>query len=213
MANDPIQNNLTRPQRYWYVDGLAELAGGVVIFLVGLCYAIAALLPEGLASGLVIGIGQPALVLGAAWISRRVVRDLKERVTYPRTGYVEYRQPGGPNRWARVLLVALVAFGISALTALLGRGLPDRVWPLLTGLLLALAIAYLGARIGLKRFYAVAGFSLLAGAAIYLLDLAGSWPAALIFGSEGLAWVISGLLTLVHYLGNTRPLDAEESDE
>ena len=25
---DPIQIDLNRPQRYWYVDGLAEMAGG-----------------------------------------------------------------------------------------------------------------------------------------------------------------------------------------
>lgn len=210
---DPFRNNLARPQRYWYVDGLAEMAGGGVIFLIGLCYTIAGLLPPGPARGLVLGIGQPLLVLTAAWFSQRTVRTLKERLTYPRTGYVEYRRPAGSKRWARVFLLGFVSFSVAALTALLGRDLPDRFWPLFTGLMLALAIAYLGARIGLKRFFAVALFSLLLGGAVFYLNPPNPWSAALVFGLEGLAWTASGVLTLRQYLRDTHPLDAEDGDE
>ncbi len=210
---DPIQSNLNRPQRYWYVDGLAEMAGGGVIFLIGLCYAVAGLLPPGPARALVLGIGQPVIVLSSAFLSQRLVRSLKERLTYPRTGYVEYRQPGGSKRWARVLLVGFVSFSVAALTALLGRDLPDRFWPFFTGFMLALAIAYLGARIGLKRFYGVAIFSLLLGGSVFWIDPPDPWSAALIFGLEGLAWILSGALTLRHYLLTTHPLDAEDLNE
>lgn len=211
--NDPIRNNLNRPQRYWYVDGLAELAGGFVIFLIGLIYAIAGLLPDGMPRALVLGLGSPAIILLSAWGSRKIIAFLKERLTYPRTGYVAYRQPTGSKRWSRILLVAFLAFTISALTALLGRSLPERIWPALTGVMLALAIGYLGARIGLRRFYAVAGFSLLEGIAAFYLDLPDPWSAALVFGLEGLAWILSGALVLAHYLRTTRPLSAEDFDE
>lgn len=211
--NDPIRNNLNRPQRYWYVDGLAELAGGFVIFLIGLIYAIAGLLPDGMPRALVLGLGSPAIILLSAWCSRKIIAFLKERLTYPRTGYVAYRQPTGSKRWSRILLVAFLAFTISALTALLGRSLPERIWPALTGVMLALAIGYLGARIGLRRFYAVAGFSLLEGIAAFYLDLPDPWSAALVFGLEGLAWILSGALVLAHYLRTTRPLSAEDFDE
>ncbi len=210
---DPIQNNLTRPQRYWYVDGLAEITGGSVILLIGLVYTLGGLLPAGLPRAILIGPGQMVVILAVAWLSRRVVRSWKERLTYPRTGYVEYRHPTGSKRWSRIFLLAFVAFSVSALTAFLARGLPERIIPALTGLTLALAVGYLGTRIGLTRFYVVAGFSLLMGAAISWLNPLDPWSAALIFSLEGLAWIVSGLVTLRHYLRTTRPLSAEEFDE
>lgn len=211
--SDSLQNNLNRPQRYWYVDGLAEMAGGAVIFLLGALYAIAGLLPQGLARGFLLGIGQPMIILGAAWLTRSMVRSLKERLTYPRTGYVQYQQPTGSKRWARILLVAFVACTISVLTVLLGHGLPESILPFFTGAMLALAIGYLGARIGLRRFYAVAAFSLILGALISWQNPPAPWPYALLFGLEGLAWMACGALVLAHYLRTTRPLDAEELDE
>lgn len=211
--SDSLQNNLNRPQRYWYVDGLAEMAGGAVIFLLGALYAIAGLLPQGLARGFLLGIGQPAIILGAAWLARRVVRSAKECLTYPRTGYVQYPQPRGSRRWSRIFLVAFVACTISVLTALVARGLPESILPSFTGAMLALAIGYLGARIGLKRFYAVAAFSLILGALVSWQNPPEPWPYALLFGLEGLAWLICGALVLAHYLRTTRPLDAEELDE
>lgn len=210
---DPIQNNLTRPQRYWYVDGLAEMAGGVVIFLLGLTYAIGGLLPKGLFRGLLIGIGQPVIILCSTWAVRRVVSDLKERVTYPRTGYVQYHQARGSRRWSRLIFVGFLAMTISFAVTLLGRGLPEQVWPAFTGLMLGLAIAYLGARVGLKRFYTVAIFSALLGAAIYWLNPPYPWPYALLFGLEGLAWILCGALVLRYYLRSTRPLAAGDLDE
>ena len=86
--------------------------------------------------------------------------------------------------------------GISILTVFLGRGLPERLWSFFIGLTLALAFAYLGARIGLRRFYVLAGFSLLLGAAGSWLNLTDPWSAAFIFGLEGLAWLVCGALVL-----------------
>ena len=81
------------------------------------------------------------------------------------------------------------------------------------GLTLALAFAYLGARIGLRRFYVLAGFSLLLGAAGSWLNLTDPWSAAFIFGLEGLAGLVCGALVLRHYLRSTRPLAGEDLDE
>lgn len=86
---DPIQIDLNRPQRYWYVDGLAEMAGGAVIFLIGLVYTVSGWLPQGLARGLLVGPGQIIVILGAGWLARWAVPRLKERLTYPRTGWRE----------------------------------------------------------------------------------------------------------------------------
>ncbi len=210
---DPIQSNLNRPQRYWYVDGLAEITGGSIILLIGLSYALGGLLPVGLPRAILIGPGQMIVILTAVWLSRRVLRSWKERLTYPRTGYVEYRQPSGSKNWSRFLLVGLLAMAVSIVVTLLGQGLPEQVWPAFTGLMLGLAIAYLGARIGLRRFYIVAIFSMLLGVMICWLNPPYPWAYSMLFGLEGLAWIVCGAFVLRHYLRTTRPLSAEEFDE
>ena len=157
--------------------------------------------------------GQIIIILGAGLLARWAVPRLKERLTYPRTGYVEYQRPVRSRRLARVFMAGLLGFAITVLTAFLGRGLPERLWSFFIGLTLALAFAYLGARIGLPRFYALAGFSLLLGAAGSWLNLPDPWSAAFIFGLEGLAWLVCGALVLRHYLRSTRPLEGEDLDE
>lgn len=204
---DSVRQNLTRPQRYWYIDGISEIAGGMVIFLIGAVNAIAALFPPGSVRILLINLVQPVLIITAALISRPIVHHFKERITYPRTGYVEYSGHGHSIRWQRFFLTFFIAFSISALVGLLGKSIPEQFWPAIIAAILALALAYLGARLGLSRFYIVAGLTFLIGALISALDLPISWPSALLFGLEGLIWIIGGMLVLVHYLKTTHPLD------
>lgn len=210
--NDPLNRDLIRPQRYWYVDGLSEIAGGFVIFLIGLINAICAVLPAIPLRAWVMGLGQPLLVVAAGFAVRPVVRMLKEQITYPRTGYVEYSGRGRSARWQRFFSVFFIAFSFSALGAMFGDLIPDRYSPMTMATALALVLAYLGARLGLRRFYLVAALTVFVGSATILLDLVDPWPLALLFGSEGLFWIISGALVLTNYLKNTQPVGEEQTN-
>ena len=210
--NDPIQQNLARPQRYWYVDGLAEIAGGCVILLLGLIYTAAAIITDKAVHVILLSIVQPVLILSSAWVTRVAVRRLKEKITYPRTGYVEYSRNGRSVLLSRFALAFFIGFAFSAIAGLIGKRIPERFEPLIISFLLSLAVLYLGARIGLRRFYLVAGATLASGAVTLLFNLAGEWPFALVFSAEGLFWIISGVVVLMNYLRSTRPLAQEDND-
>ena len=100
-----------RVKRYWFSDGIAELSGGVMFLLLGIYFALQQFLGQDSTVG---GLLQASLVLmmiGGAYISRRMVNSLKTRITYPRTGYVEYQTDPKAAR-SRPILVMLLAFAV-----------------------------------------------------------------------------------------------------
>src|SRR5215212_4035655 len=109
-----------RLRRYWYSDGIGELIGGGMFILLGLYFALQEFLGE---NSLVSGILQASLILliiGGMFISRRLINALKTRLTYPRTGNVEYQvnEHGMKPRW---VLAAVLGFAVSALTFVFTR--------------------------------------------------------------------------------------------
>jgi hypothetical protein len=95
-----MQNNFSeveqRVKRYWFKDGLGELVGGGMILLIGLYFAGQEGLPEGSVGRTLLQSSLVLLVIGGALATRWLVNSLKTRLTYPRTGYVEY-EPGPKN--------------------------------------------------------------------------------------------------------------------
>lgn len=208
---DNLQEWSQRPQRYWYVDGLAEIGGGVVILSLGILFGISALLADGKLKGLLTGIGQPVLIIGLSLLVRWIVTYLKERITYPRTGYVAYRRPEPRRRIGGILLTILFAAGIGMLV-LISRSWLNLQWlPAVTGVFAGLLIYLIALRIRLLRFYLLAVFTLAVGVATSLLRLAEPYDSTLFFCLIGLGWIVSGTVTLIRYLRSTAPLaDTEE---
>jgi len=209
MTHDPVQQTIERTRRYWYIDGLSEIGAGSVICLVALFYALIGLLPVSNPYRAMLGIGQVVVVLVGYWIAGRLVKTLKTRLTYPRTGYVSY--PSRRGRRAVFMGLASMGTGLGAALVLtwVGGRLPENLLPAISGAVIALTLAYLGTRTGVQRFYLVAAFTFLLGAATSSLALPDPWSNVLFFGGFGLAWIISGAVTLVHYLRATRPVSEE----
>ena len=102
-----------RTRRYWYEDGFAELASGGLMLLAGIGLAAAYRIFAGLGRWvagshgragmvvLVVVIAAQALALIIGRAMRGEIQAAKERVTYPRTGYVAYRQPRPKQRSLR----------------------------------------------------------------------------------------------------------------
>jgi hypothetical protein len=198
-----------RVKRYWYTDGIGELIGGGMFVLLGLYFALQEFLGQ---NSMVGGILQASLVLlmiGGAYISRRLVNALKTRLTYPRTGYVEYQVNERGMRWRRIL-AAILAFVISALTIVLVRLFDffDSIVAV-TGLIVALILVVLRAKSsGLARFYVLGAISLVLGFALSLSGLPNGYSLGLFYGLMGVCFFISGGLTLQRYL-KENPLPAE----
>lgn len=203
--NQTINETIKRTQRYWYVDGFAEIGAGVLISLFILFYYATGLLNNTMWQTILYVMGMPALIiLGARMVSRIVVK-LKEKYTYPRTGYVSYPRKTGSKRWSRALLAALLGVAIGAVTSLLSGKLPPIYQQAFVSIVIALAYAYIGYTIGLSRFYIFAAASLAFFGIVVLVHAAGMDFFLLFFLGQGLAWIVSGIFALRAYLRATQP--------
>jgi len=75
---------------------------------------------------------------------------------------------------------------------------------------IAVAIALLGYRMGLARFYLLAAFSMTLGVVTLWLGLRDLLQSAFYFSGLGLGWIVSGGATLAYYLRSTTPAQPEE---
>jgi hypothetical protein len=148
-------------------------------------------------------------ILGANWL----VRTLKTRLTYPRTGYVEYkaRDKDANQRRYVVIAVALAMAVLSIVLINFIRGLDSMV--LGTGILIAAVfIALRGKSSGVTRFYYLGGISLVLGMGLSFDSLSQAFNLGLFYGLLGVALIVSGGLTLKRYL-RENPMPAEGDDE
>jgi hypothetical protein len=205
----PLQEWLRRPLRYWYVDGLTEMAVGAIFSLLALTELVPGLLPPGPFKSLAQAILQPLVVIGGVLGARPLVRFLKERITYPRTGQVRYRQPGPYRRWLLGSLSFLVALGTAFLVTRIGAAVGKRWLPMASAFLIAFVTA-LGWQLHLVRMLILAIYILGAGIGVSISAPADPLDAVLFFGLVGLGWLASGGWTLWRYLRHTQPLDAVE---
>lgn len=202
-----------RVTRYWYSDGIAELIGGGMFILLGLYFAAQEFMGQ---NSMVSGLLQASLALlmiGGAFLSRRLIAALKNRLTYPRTGYVEYRVDESQAKWRRIWVIG-IAFAVSALTMIFVRTFQilDSIVAV-TGVAVGAILIFLRAKsAGITRFYFLGGFSLILGLALSVSGLPNGYSLGLFYGLMGVGFLFSGGFTLGRYL-RENPLPAESRDE
>ena len=62
---DEIDDVIKRTQRYWYVDGLTEIAIGFLLVLIGLLFYAQETIDIDASTAPLVAIGVPAVLLGA----------------------------------------------------------------------------------------------------------------------------------------------------
>jgi hypothetical protein len=196
----------SRPKRYWNVDGIPELVMGLVWIVWGTAFLVGEVIPRGSAANIYWGVFPAILVLSGV-ASNWVVRKLKERLTYPRTGYVEYREPGPRVRLMTALLAVLSAGALAALVVT-GRAAGfERTAAPVIGVILSLAFVVASIRQKAPQFLALAGVALALGAAFAALRL--GWTAmSWLFVWLGAAASIIGAWRLRRYL-RRHPAEAQ----
>ncbi|MDK2982403.1 MAG: hypothetical protein PWQ55_2750 [Chloroflexota bacterium] len=203
--NKEINETIKRTKRYWYVDGFSEIGIGLLLIVIILFNFLVGQIQTPVLQILLVVVGLPAvIVLGSRGLSRVVVK-LKEKYTYPRTGYIAYRTKTGSRRWKRVLLAGTVGLLAGALTSLLSGSLPLIYEQLFVTVMIACAYTYIGYSIGLKRFYWIAGATIVLGLGLSLARLEEIRYFLTFFVGQGLIWIVSGLLALRQYFGGTQP--------
>ena len=136
---DPIGSMLARPKAYHNIDGLGELGGGFMCLSYALLGWMQLHSPK--SSGwhsmvtLFVYVGLMCLIIHYG------TKAIKERITYPRTGFVEYRKRD--TVWLPMILGGGVSVLFSVGVVLAARSRWDLTTPAaLVGLLFAGSYAY-----------------------------------------------------------------------
>lgn len=210
---DPIQQAQQRALQYSFVDGSMEFFLGGLCLLLGLYfYAHASLSQESLLFNL-LDAGLVLLIIGGVYLARPLLRRFKERITYPRSGYVAYRREYGLKRGLRMVLSGGVGMLVSLMmTLLFTNARLGAIWmPVITGMVFSLVLLIFAYRSGLLRMYLLALAAAAIGGGLMYANLDEMQGLAAFYSLMAAALLLSGGLTLWRYLRST-PL-AEEQDE
>jgi hypothetical protein len=201
-----------RVTRYWFKDGIGELAGGGLFVVLGLFFAGNEWLPPNSLARTLLDSGLILLLISGVFITRWLINLLKTHLTYPRTGYIEYF-PSKKNTPSRRTLTAVIAMSVSILMVLFGRVTDSFNWlPGFTGLAVGVILIMTQAQSGGRKFYILGVFSIILGFALSFSDLSEVYSLGLFYGLTGVAAIISGGLTLAFYL-RENPMPAEGINE
>ena len=203
--NYELEHVVQRTRQYWFSDGLVELSiGGIFIFLGAYFFVQSHLQPRSLML-IILQAGFILAIFGSIYLGRRLVGRFKSRLTYPRTGYVTYKQA---NKMQRLLSIGL---GLFMATLIVGLFLTTTIainWiPAITGFFVSIIWMISAARVGLIRFYVQSLLSLLLGVGLSLTGLETYQSLAVFYTVMGLVLILSGGLTLIRYLRQSPPLE------
>jgi hypothetical protein len=183
-----------------------------MFILLGIYFALQEFLGQ---NSMISGLIQASLILvmiGGMAISRWLITTLKTRLTYPRTGYVEYKVNESQMRSRRIWAM-LLALAISVLTMIFVRLFQtfDSIVAV-TGAAVGLILMILRAKsFGLSRFYVLGAISVILGLALSISRLPNGYSLGLFYGLMGVTFMLSGGLTLRRYLKeNPLPADVEQ---
>jgi hypothetical protein len=198
--DDPLLDAKARVQRYWNVDGLHEIAIAILFLLTAVIVwaGDSASLPKFWRGAA--GVAFPIVLMGGIFLEPSVVRAIRNRLTFPRTGYVAFGKAPVRQQGIAGVLAFCVAVAVAVLLARSSvEDLQGWLAPALSVLLGGFTV-WMGRRYGLPRFLAVAVFSVAAGFAIGAAGLPLSESMAAYWLAMGVAMLTSGTLALLHFL-------------
>ncbi len=193
-----------RTKRYFYDDGLTEIVLGVILVLFGGHFIGTAIFRERSPIRGFLDVSSVLIICCAGFLVGRIIRFLKFRITYPRTGYVSYKKKElSPQR--RRAAMAISAFIAAATATLLARSPSFRTWmPALNGILLGVGVYLIARRTEVARFYFLAAASVVIGFGMALAGFDDFKGLGLYYALFGAAMIVSGAVTFIVYLRRSR---------
>jgi hypothetical protein len=209
--NNKLSDIEGRVKLYWYTDGLAELLTGGLFILLGVYFGVQGYLGENSSMSVFLQVGLVLLMMTGAISVSWLVNTLKTRLTYPRTGFVEYRadEPDARQRRYTVMAVSIILLIASMNLFKYIPGFDSMV--LVIGTLAGVVFLMLrGKSSDGKRFPVLGLFSILLGIGLSLSRLSEVYRLGLFFGLFGIASLVSGGLVLGGYLNqNPKPVEQQ----
>jgi len=189
-----------RAVRSFYDDGLFEIALGFVLLLLGGYFFATAVIPKGSGIASELPIVFVLVLVSAGFFVNRILRFLKRRITYSRTGYVALKKKEISPKRRAVAAITGAVLGAS-LAALYGLSPSIKTFlPALNGLLFGITVFFIANRIGLIRFYVLSAVSAVIGLAVTAAGIGDIKGIGLYYGGFGASVLISGLAALIVYL-------------
>jgi len=189
-----------RTVQSFFDDGLFEIAVGFIFLLIGGYFFAQSAAPKGSRLEDALSMLFILVIVSSGFFVNRVVRFLKRRITYPRTGYIAFkkkeRSPG--RRAAAGLAGAIIGASLAVLYGLSPS--TEMLLPALNGLLFGAAVFFIAHRIGLARFYALSASAAIIGVAIAVARVEEGKGFSYFYLLFGIAVFVSGLATLIIYL-------------
>ena len=188
-----IRDMERRAQRYWTTDGLPELVMGALWIVWGGASLIGESLPKGTVANLYWTFTPLFLVLsglGAVSMTKR----LKAAITFPRAGYVSWKEPTRQQRLVGAGVAMIVGIAITIVAARGGAWNLEKMAPVAVGAVLGLGFAV--ASITQRAPHLL----LLAAAALLLAPLVSVWKT----GYDALNWLLIALGAMTMVLGVAR---------
>jgi uncharacterized membrane protein HdeD (DUF308 family) len=210
----PLFEARVRAQRHWYRDGLAEIPLGIVQLLMGGANLIAALGNRTSPWFVPVNLTYAVLFVVLAVFAPRIMAAVRERITYPRSGYVDYGESVRKRRiWVGMVLAFLASvIGVPALRYAARAGWDPAHWlqwsPAVLGLTTGAVGVYVTMRYGLPRFLVVGVLAIILGVVVSI-EYPPRLAMAIWLAGVGCAWLCSGGLTLRNYL-RTAPSFADD---
>ncbi len=199
-----IENIIHRTQRYWYVDGLAEITVGLFFVVLSAYFLIQSRINTVAFNPILANLGLLAAFLLVLWFLFQALQAVKARLTYTRTGYVASPRRQRGLRWQRYGLASWLFAACLSLVFLAFHSHGAPTWmPLLLGMVVGLTLLSLSFRFRLKRFALLACALVLVGAGLAFLNPGTTRAEILSSVADGVCFIISGGVTLVHYLRST----------
>jgi len=133
---DQVESLLNRPKLYRNIDGVVELGGGFMAMSAGLLLCVSSHAPTNSIWHNVSFV----ILVGVLLIIHYGSKAIKNHITYPRTGFIEYRKEG--TVWPRIASALLGPLGLGVLFVARRRHWDVTAAVPLFGLLFAAAYAY-----------------------------------------------------------------------
>jgi len=183
-----------RPQQYWNADGIPELLMGILWMVWGAAWLIGDRIPRGSVYTAFWLVTPAFLALSGSFVVWGT-RALKARITFPRAGYVAWREPSPAARFG-VAAIAIVTAALLAAVAVKARksgATSQLVTPLLSAIL-SLAFVVAAVRQHAPHYLGLAGVAIASGIAL------GTWRG----GWESVNWLFLLIGVASALVGATR---------
>jgi hypothetical protein len=206
-SNKSLDQLTKRPLQYWFEDGIGELITGALFILIGIYFILQDMVTNSVWQA-VISLLSVIVIGGGVILGRGLIAKLKERLVYPRTGYISY--PKRPSKGKLVVtLITVIAVAISII--MLGRSDSDFNWTtLVIGAICGVLMLFQAIQTGFYRLYIEAALSFLLGAMIASFAPESMLSSGLFFVIYGLVLVFAGGCALRSYFQKTPPASNEE---